>query len=232
MSPTDVLTPDAAGRPEVLAPAAPPTTADLAGRRARRRRILRILLLTVVLAGIATAALGGYIVSQGGFYAPLQTLPATAASKIEEKPQGIYVVVDTHANRLRVYQDGQLLREAICSTGSGTVLKDPRNGKTWVFDTPYGERKVIKKVRDPIWYKPDWAFIEEGQLPPKNPAERADDISLGKYGLYMGDGYIIHGTIFQTLLGRRLTHGCVRLGDDDLEFVFKTVPVGAHVFLY
>ncbi len=35
--------------------------------------------------------------------------------------------------------------------------------------------------------------------------------------LYMRDGYIIHGTIFKTLLGKRVTHGCIRLGDEDLE---------------
>lgn len=242
MSPSDAFAaPDAppAGLPQVgTAPAIPnvspaqPSPAEIAARRARRRRWLRILAFTLLTLAVATTALAGYIVSKGGFYSQLATLPASEANKIEVKPQGVYVVVDTHANRLRVYKDGQLLREAICSTGSGTVLRDPRNGKTWIFDTPYGERKVLRKTRDPIWYKPDWAFIEEGQLPPKNPAERADDISLGKYGLYMGDGYIIHGTIFQSLLGRKLTHGCVRLGDDDLEFVFQNVPVGAPVFLY
>lgn len=231
------LTPDraAAAIPgaEPARPAAiPGNPAAGAQSRTGARRWLRILVAALLSLGLAATAFAGYVVSKGGFYTQLETLPASAANKIEVKPEGVYVVVDTHANRLRVYKDGQLLREAICSTGSGTVLKDPRTGKEWIFDTPYGERKVQRKTRDPIWYKPDWAFIEEGKLPPKNPADRVDDISLGKYGLYMGDGYIIHGTIFQSLLGRRLTHGCVRLGDDDLEFVFQNVPVGARVFLY
>lgn len=234
MSPSDVFAPDAAPALTPPQPAASPQAAPAAGARsgAGWKRAVRYLLFTLAGLALAATAFAGYVASQGGFYAPLQTLPAAQADKLDIRPQGVYVVVDTHANRLRVYQDGNLLREAICSTGSGTVLKDPRNGKTWIFDTPYGERKVLRKTRDPIWYKPDWAFIEEGHLPPKNPAERADDISLGKYGLYMGDGYIIHGTIFQSLLGRRLTHGCVRLGDADLEYVFKTVPVGSRVFLY
>lgn len=233
MSPSDALTaPDAA--PALAPPPAQPATAPgvAAPGRAGWRRALRYLLFTVLGLAVAATAFAGYVASKGGFYAPLTTLPASQAEKLDIKPEGVYVVVDTHANRLRVYKDGELLREAICSTGSGTILRDPRNGKTWTFDTPYGERKVLRKSRDPIWYKPDWAFIEEGQLPPKNPAERADDISLGKYGLYMGDGYIIHGTIFQSLLGRSLTHGCVRLGDADLEYVFQTVPVGSRVFLY
>jgi len=147
-------------------------------------------------------------------------------------PRGVYIVVDTYRNRLHVYKDDTLLRTAICSTGTGVVLKDPRNGRTWVFDTPLGERVVQNKRRNPVWAKPDWAFIEEGYLPPRDPEERFDPYSLGDYGLYMGDGYIIHGTLFKSLLGRRVTHGCIRLGDDDLEFVYKNARIGTRVYLF
>ena len=147
-------------------------------------------------------------------------------------PKGVYVVVDTHNNKLRVYKNGKLLREAVCSTGSGIKLRDPRDGKEWLFDTPQGEFKILRKQKNPIWIKPDWAFIEEGYLPPKYGRDRVDDFSLGDYGLYMRDGYIIHGTIFKTLLGKRVTHGCIRLGDEDLKFVFDTVPTDARVYLF
>ncbi len=148
------------------------------------------------------------------------------------RPRGRYIVIDTFHNRLRVYDGERLLREAVCSTGSGTVLVHPEGSRTWVFDTPLGERRVLRKVRDPVWTKPDWAFIEEGFAPPRDPGERIDRVSLGDYALYLGDGYIIHGTLFQTLLGQGVTHGCVRLGDADLKFVYDTVPVGARVYLY
>jgi L,D-transpeptidase YbiS len=148
------------------------------------------------------------------------------------KPEGLYIVVDTYRNRLRLLQDGQVLREALCSTGTGVVLIDPRNKKKWVFDTPLGERVIERKQKNPVWIKPDWAFIEEGEEPPKDPAERVDPYSLGDYGLYMGDGYIIHGTLFKTLLGRRVTHGCIRLGDEDLAFLYEHVPLGTRVYLY
>ena len=93
--------------------------------------------------------------------------------------------------------------------------------------------QIINKRKNPVWAKPDWAFIEEGYLPPpRDSEERFDDVSLGDYGLYMPEGYIIHGTLFKTLLGRRVTHGCVRLGDEDLEFVYKNVPIGSRVYLY
>jgi L,D-transpeptidase YbiS len=148
------------------------------------------------------------------------------------RPRGRYIVIDSHRNRLKVFEDGEPLLDAVCSTGSGTVLVHPSGKKVWTFDTPLGERRVIRKVRNPVWSKPDWAFIEEGFQPPKDPSLRIDSDSLGDYALYLGDGYIIHGTLFQTLLGQGVTHGCVRLGDKDLEYVYSAIRVGAHVYLY
>jgi L,D-transpeptidase YbiS len=196
-------------------------------------------LATVVVLGGAVAV---RIAALGGWYVPLPVRAAEtgepAGTRIEAglagtRPSGIHVVVDTYANRLRVYRDRELLREAVCSTGSGVLLKDPSGRREWVFDTPRGERRVVRKVREPIWYKPDWAFIEEGlEPPPMGSPERADGISLGSFGVYLGDGYIIHGTLFQTLLGQPVTHGCIRLGDADLEYVYENVPLGARVYLF
>lgn len=148
------------------------------------------------------------------------------------RPEGPFAVVDSYANRLRVQVGEEIRREAVCSTGTGAVLRDPRSGRLWVFDTPLGEHRVQKKVREPVWVKPDWAFIEEGLEPPRDAAARLDELSLGPYGLYLGQGIIIHGTLFQTLLGQRATHGCIRLGNEDLEYVYRQLPVGARVFVY
>lgn len=202
-----------------------------------------VILAVIAAGGSLVSAVTGIslIAARGGWYAPLPTVAAgdeepsaeTLAARLAALgPRGAYVVADTHRNRLRVYKNGELLRDAVCSTGSGVLLRDPETGRQWIFDTPLGEHRVQRKVRDPVWYKPDWAFIEEGFEPPKSSRDRIDDVSLGDYGLYLGDGYIIHGTLFQTLLGQRITHGCIRLGDADLEYVYKNVPVGARVYLY
>jgi len=148
-------------------------------------------------------------------------------------PQGMYIVVDTYRNKLRLVEQGKVVREALCSTGTGIVLIDPRNKRKWVFDTPLGERVIERKQKNPVWMKPDWAFIEEGEEPPPpGSPDRVDPYSLGDYGLYMGDGYIIHGTLFKSLLGRRVTHGCIRLGDEDLAYLYHNVPLGTRVYLY
>lgn len=158
---------------------------------------------------------------------------ADLESKLADlRPREPYIVIDTYNNRLRVIREGELLRDAVCSTGSGVVLLDPRGERSWTFDSPLGERRVQRKVKNPVWAKPDWAFIEEGMSPPDSWRERVDDVSLGDYSINLGDGYLIHGTLFQTLLGQPVTHGCIRLGDKDLEYVWRTVPVGARAYLY
>ena len=163
----------------------------------------------------------------------LAKLAGQAVKDIEKvHPRGVYIVVDSYRNQLHLFDNGKLIRAAVCSTGTGRVLRDPRNGRQWIFDTPMGERVVEKKVTHPVWAKPDWAFIEDGYLPPKDPNERFDNASLGDYAMYIGDGFIIHGTLFKSLLGRRVTHGCIRLGDEDLEFVYHHVPIGTRVYLY
>jgi L,D-transpeptidase YbiS len=223
-----------------------PSLADAPPRPPRvwPRAVLGVLLglLLAALAGTTVLAFFGQAYAAAEFRPPpadplppaLAKREARARARLDSvRPRGVYVVVDTFRNRMRIYRGSELLREAVVSTGSGVVLRDPRNGRQWVFDTPNGERTVQRKVKNPIWAKPDWAFVEEGYAPPPaGSAERFDDFSLGAYGLYMGDGYILHGTIFQSLLGRRVTHGCVRVGDADLEFLYKTVPVGAKVYIY
>lgn len=222
-------------------PAAPPR---------KRSALWPILLITLAL--LAAVAGGGafYLARLGGGYASVPVIDAAAQEaaaspkELERRvrkataklatvaPRGAYAVVDTYANRMKIWKGGEMLREAVVSTGSQTVLRDPRNGRLWVFETPQGERVIERKVKDPIWNKPDWAFIEESQLPPKSSRDRVDDFSLGDYALYIGDGYLLHGTVFQSLLGNPVTHGCVRIGDKDLEYAYNTLPVGGRVFLF
>jgi len=149
-----------------------------------------------------------------------------------EAPASAYLAVDVVGNRLYLRRGRELLRQAVCSTGTGGLLEDPATGRRWIFDTPRGARRVLDRRRDPVWKKPDWAFVEEGVPIPADAGERLDPYSLGEYALDLGDGYLIHGTLYQRLLGRSVTHGCVRLGDADLEAVFGAVRVGSRVYLY
>jgi L,D-transpeptidase YbiS len=147
-------------------------------------------------------------------------------------PRSVYIMVDTSSNRLYVKRGDKVLHEAVCSTGSGGLLKDPENDREWIFETPRGTFRVIEKRENPVWTKPDWAFVEEGKPVPTSWDERRDYDTLGDYALYFGNGYMIHGTLYQRYLGRSITHGCVRLGDEDLDRVYHLAPVGTPIFIF
>ena len=148
-------------------------------------------------------------------------------------PKSAYIVVNTTVNQFRLYDDrAKLVREGFCSSGSYTklVLNDK---KSWVFKTPKGRMTVLSKTKNPVWAKPDWAFIEEG-LPVPKPGDpsRFERGVLGDYALRMADGYLIHGTLYKRFLGMPVTHGCIRMGDEDLEVVYKTLNTGSYVYIY
>jgi len=149
-----------------------------------------------------------------------------------QQPKGVYIVVDTGENKLYVKKGPDVIRQAVVSCGSGDILQDPGGKRKWVFDTPRGEFVVKSKITNPYWVKPDWAFIEEGEPIPKNQEARVEAGSLGDYALGFGDGYFIHGTLYTRLLGRNVTHGCVRVGDEDLKEIFKIVPLGTKIYIY
>jgi L,D-transpeptidase YbiS len=147
-------------------------------------------------------------------------------------PRSAYLVINTTENTFRLYKGPAMIRQGICSTGSLTMLTDGKE-KKWYFETPRGLFTIREKKINPVWKKPDWAFVEEGlPIPSANHPSRIEYGTLGDYALSLGDGYLIHGTLYQRFLGMPVTHGCVRLGDDDLEAVFKMLPVGAKVFIY
>jgi L,D-transpeptidase YbiS len=147
-------------------------------------------------------------------------------------PRGVYVVVDRANNRLYLKRGDEVLLEAVCSSGSGMILREPNGDRRWVFDTPSGTFRVLSKAENPVWRKPDWAFIEEGVPVPKDPGERIEYGMLGEYGLYFGDGYLIHGTLYERLLGRSVTHGCIRLGRDDLRQVYRATTIGTPIYIF
>ena len=82
---------------------------------------------------------------------------------------------------------------------------------------------------------PPGEIIEAGGaiiVPPHGTPQRKFDKVLGKYRLNLGSGYGIHGTLYPDQLGRSVTHGCVRLGDADIEQLFAMANVGDQVLIY
>lgn len=148
---------------------------------------------------------------------------------LPEKP---YVVVNTTDNRFELRNAMDTIRTGVCSTGKDQLLIG-LNGKKWLFKTPKGMFSVLLKRKNAPWVKPDWAYIEEGiKPPPARSPDRVEEGSLGEYQISIGDNYMLHGTLYQRFLGLPVTHGCVRLGDKDLEVIYNTLEKGSKVFIF
>jgi hypothetical protein len=155
----------------------------------------------------------------------IEGLPAEAPRK------GTVITVDVATNRLYLFKDGELVDQSLAATGSEKLLKKGR--RVWLFRTPQGHLKVLRKIEDPIWTKPDWAFVEAGErVPPPDSPLRKVKGHLGKYALDLGDGIMIHGTAEFDSIGRKASHGCIRLPNDMLETVYRSAPVGTDVFIF
>ncbi|MDD5722253.1 MAG: L,D-transpeptidase [Syntrophales bacterium] len=147
-------------------------------------------------------------------------------------PNKIYIVVDTGRNRLYLRKGSSTISEAVISSGNGNILRDPSGNRQWVFDTPRGEYSVKTKQKAPAWSKPDWAFIEEAEEIPKDPRKRIEIGVLGAYALGFGNGYFIHGTLYTRMLGRNVTHGCIRVGDEDLKNIYTVAGLGTKIYIF
>lgn len=69
-------------------------------------------------------------------------------------------------------------------------------------------------------------------IPPYGTNQRKYSGTLGVNRLYLGDGYGIHGTDEPLTIGTAASHGCVRLRNEDIETLFRIVPIGTVVYIY
>jgi lipoprotein-anchoring transpeptidase ErfK/SrfK len=69
-------------------------------------------------------------------------------------------------------------------------------------------------------------------IPPVGTQNRRVEGELGRFALDTGDGYMLHGTRFEDTVGQKASHGCLRLRDDDIAWLYEFVPVGTRVYLY
>lgn len=96
------------------------------------------------------------------------------------------------------------------------------------WETPEGNFEVIQKVENPVWRVPPGIKKENPELPDFIPAGPRNP--LGSYWLGLSaPGYGLHGTTRPYGVGRRVSHGCIRLYDADIETLFREVPLGTKV---
>jgi len=131
------------------------------------------------------------------------------------------IIINSAEMRLYYYAKGKKTVEVL-PIGIGQLGKDtPVNWTT----------KVQRKQANPTWTptaKVHKEYAERGEyLPAVVPAGK--DNPMGLFAMYVGNLYAIHGTNASFGIGLRISHGCIRLRNDDIEHLFKMVPVGTRV---
>jgi L,D-transpeptidase ErfK/SrfK len=100
------------------------------------------------------------------------------------------------------------------------------------WETPLGFTEVISKMRNPSWYVPQSVLDEhkENGDPLPRVVPPGPDNPLGAYAMRLGlPGYLIHSTNKPAGVGMRVTHGCIRMFPEDIEYLFTQVPLNAPV---
>lgn len=96
------------------------------------------------------------------------------------------------------------------------------------WQTPLGVTTVLRKRKDPAWTPPLSIRAKDPDLPALVPA--GPDNPLGQYAFYLGfQSVLIHGTNRPYGVGKRSSHGCIRLYPEDIELLFDKVKIGTKV---
>ncbi len=96
--------------------------------------------------------------------------------------------------------------------------------------TKIGVYNIVRKKYRPSWHVPESIRKEDPSLPEVVPP--GPDNPLGEYALYLSrESYAIHGTNRPWGIGRRVSHGCIRLYPEDIGPLYSLVQVGTPVFI-
>ncbi len=154
---------------------------------------------------------------------------AQSESRLAE-PDRYQVVVDLDANLLHFRLGDLTLWSAPVGTGTGMRLIAEND--EWDFSTPTGSYQVQYKERNPVWIAPDWFFLENDiPIPPRLSSSRYIPNALGAAAVYFHPTLAIHGTERPELLGRRVSHGCIRLENRYAMRLYHNVQVGTEVVI-
>lgn len=143
----------------------------------------------------------------------------------------VFLHVSISDRSVTVHRGDETLHRFPVGVGKGGTLRR-LDGSVWEWDTPDGIFEVGRKKKDPVWYRPDWYYLEKGlPTPPAYSEERYARGMLGDYALYISDEIAIHGTQDRSSVGRAASHGCLRMTNEDIAVVFALVEVGTRVIV-
>lgn len=135
-------------------------------------------------------------IGQGTYLQPESFAPAAAAPTITTGKQ---IVVDLSDQRVYAYENGQVVRNVVVSTG------------LWGTPTVQGDYRIYVKYTSQTMSGP-------GYYLPGVP-----------YVMYFYQGYSLHGTYWHNNFGQPMSHGCVNLPTPEAEWFFNWAEIGTPV---
>jgi lipoprotein-anchoring transpeptidase ErfK/SrfK len=128
------------------------------------------------------------------------------------------IVIVTHA------------RELYFMLGNGQAIRYPvgvgRAGMAW-----HGRAQIAEKFLRPTWGPPADIALANPNIPlvipggsPRNP------MGAAAMGLTSGN-YAIHGTNEPSSIGHFVSHGCIRMHNEDVLDLYHRAPVGTEVIV-
>lgn len=123
------------------------------------------------------------------------------------------IIINRSKCTMSCYSNGKLVRSMYCAVGKKST------------PTPRGTFTIVNKIKNRPYYKDN---IPGGD--PRNP--------LGKYWLGLkvgkdeGQTYAIHGTNVPSSIGKQVSHGCIRLSDGNILWLYNNAAYGCIVIIY
>lgn len=137
----------------------------------------------------------------------------TLTAKKPTTSQPIRLVVDLSDRRAYLYHNQQLQAKYAIAVGQSG------------WETPTGTFKVLKKQRNPVWRQPI-----TGDAIPTGPQNPLGDRWIG----FWSDGHHqigFHGTNDERLVGKPVSHGCLRMRNRDIRALFEQTKEGMPVIV-
>ena len=145
------------------------------------------------------------------------------------KSDEFFLSVDTQEQKLRFYYGNTVLREAPLTIGSNAEIKSP-GGQSWTFVPVKGSFRINGKVVDYAWQIPEWVYVMNDQPVPGSRPTIED--GLGKYVIFIGNGYVIHSPPAEKSPLKGPKPGSFMVPDDDLRAIWPRIHIGTPVYIF
>ena len=149
----------------------------------------------------------------------IRTVIAKQEDPVWIPPEWHYAeVAQEHGLNLAVMKPGKTM------LSDGNWL-EVRGREVGVVDAATGEFAVLPTDEEVI-------FDNTLFVPPVGTLNRRIAGELGHHMLDTGNGFLLHGTPHKATIGTAATHGCIRLRDADIRWLYDMLPVGTRVYIY